>query len=64
LEVDKAWVEKMKDTFKNICTGLQEELETARNKKPKGATSKKQKEKVGTVNYKFTHAKKVSDKFE
>jgi hypothetical protein len=50
-------------TVKPLISKLEEELESAKSKKPKG-TQKKLKEKVGSLNYKLTLAKKVKDKLD
>ena len=43
----------MNENMKGIISKLETDLENAKNKKIKG-TSKKQKEKVGVINYKLT----------
>ena len=57
---DKEWIKDNKDLMRIMHAKLEEELESAKSKKVKG-TSKKQKEKVGSINYKLTHVKKIKD---
>ena len=52
-----------KDTMRLLFQKLEEELDSAKSKKVKG-TSKKQKEKVGSINYKLTQVKKIKDKLD
>lgn len=53
----------MDDHMKGMITKLESDLENAKSKKIKG-TAKKQKEKVGMINYKLTQSKKIKEKIE
>ena len=57
------FIQEVKDFMRIQIVKMEEELESAKNKKVKGAL-KKQKEKVGTINYKVTVAKKIRDRIE
>jgi hypothetical protein len=63
LTKDKEWLQNNKDGFRIVCVRLEEDLENAKSKKPKGA-NKKQKEKVVQISTKLNHAKKLKDQFE
>lgn len=63
-EKDKEWIKEfLVDNMNTLITKLETDLDNAKSKKIKG-TAKKQKEKVGMINYKLTQSKKIKDKME
>ena len=65
LAKDKEFLtEFSKDYLKLLICKVEEELEGSKSKKVKGATSKKQKEKVGAINIKLTSTKRVKEKVD
>lgn len=65
LAKDKEFLaEFSKDYLKLLICKVEEELEGSKNKKVKGATSKKQKEKVGAINNKLTSTKRVKERID
>ena len=66
LDKDKEWIQEfVTDQFKPFISKIESELDMQRNKKIKGTTSKKQKEKKEMeLNYKLTQAKKSLEKIE
>lgn len=57
------FLQEVNQFMKDQIIKMEGDLENAKNKKNKG-TLKKQKEKVGAINYKLTQAKKYRDKIE
>ncbi|MFS8160479.1 MAG: hypothetical protein ACMG6E_09800 [Candidatus Roizmanbacteria bacterium] len=65
LAKDKEFLaEFSKDYLKLLICKVEEELEGCKSKKVKGATSKKQKEKVGVINNKLTSTKRVKERID
>ena len=58
------FIQDVKEFMRIHILKMEEELESAKSKKLKGGTMKKQKEKVGTINYKVALAKKFKDRIE
>lgn len=60
--MDKEWLQEfMEDHVKGLIVKFETDLDNAKKQKAKG-TSKKQKEKVGVINYKLTQGKKLKEK--